>query len=52
MKKKKHPEDKPNWKVECTVCGQKPTVGTTELCGPCCFGESDMLDWYLEYEKE
>lgn len=31
----------PNWKVKCCACGQKPTVGDLELCGPCCFGEAD-----------
>lgn len=24
-----------NYKVKCMVCGQKPTVGDLELCGPC-----------------
>lgn len=32
-----------NWKVPCEVCDQKPTVGDTKLCGPCCFGEADTL---------
>lgn len=30
-----------NFDVPCANCGQKPTVGNTELCGPCCFGEAD-----------
>ena len=30
-----------NTDVDCWVCGQNPTVGDTELCGPCCFGEAD-----------
>jgi hypothetical protein len=30
-----------NWQKPCMNCGQKPTVGTTRLCGPCCFGEAD-----------
>lgn len=30
-----------DWQTECCVCGQKPTVHPTELCGPCCFGEAD-----------
>jgi len=34
-------DDAPNWEVECETCGQKPTVGSTGLCGPCCFGEAD-----------
>ena len=34
-------DGEPNWKVRCQICGQKPTVGNTHLCGPCCFGEAD-----------
>lgn len=30
-----------NYETACCVCGQKPTVRDTELCGPCCFGEAD-----------
>lgn len=26
--------------TECDVCGEKPTVHPTGLCGPCCFGEA------------
>lgn len=29
------------WDVGCEVCGAKPTVRATGLCGPCTFGESD-----------
>lgn len=29
-----------NYDTPCANCGQKPTVGATELCGPCCFGEA------------
>lgn len=25
----------------CIVCGASPVVVGTDLCGPCCFGESD-----------
>lgn len=32
-----------NWDVKCMVCGGVPTVGKTELCGPCCFGEADTI---------
>lgn len=32
-----------NWKDFCAVCGQRPTVGKTGLCGPCCFGEADTV---------
>ena len=28
----------------CVVCNAVPTVGTIELCGPCCFGEADTVD--------
>lgn len=30
-----------NWAVSCMTCSQTPTVGTTGLCGPCCFGEAE-----------
>ena len=30
-----------NTDVDCTICEQNPTVGDTELCGPCCFGEAE-----------
>lgn len=30
-----------DWGTGCQVCGQKPTVHPTELCGPCCFGEAE-----------
>lgn len=29
-----------NWSKACKVCGGKPVVAGTELCGPCCFGEA------------
>jgi hypothetical protein len=32
-----------NWDVSCMVCGAKPTVGNTELCGPCCFGDASTI---------
>jgi hypothetical protein len=31
----------PDWKKGCEVCGQKPTLPLTGLCGPCTFGEAD-----------
>lgn len=31
-----------NFDVACQ-CGQKPTVGDTGLCGPCCFGEAETV---------
>lgn len=30
-----------DWKTPCQNCDQLPTVHPTELCGPCCFGESE-----------
>lgn len=41
----------PNWKVPCQVCGVKPTMGDTKLCGVCTFGEAEMVDWYL-YDED
>ena len=35
-----------NWNVNCSACGSLPTVADTGLCGPCCFGEADALDWH------
>jgi hypothetical protein len=32
-----------NWRIACLNCGERPTVGTTELCGPCCFGEAETV---------
>jgi len=32
---------KADWGRECEVCGQKPVVNATGLCGPCTFGEAD-----------
>jgi hypothetical protein len=34
-------EFRKNWNRDCLVCGAQPTVGDTELCGPCCFGEAE-----------
>ncbi len=45
------PEAKPNWNVECQVCGVKPTMDDTKLCGVCTFGEADMIDWYEHNKK-
>lgn len=36
-----HRDSDPNYDQECDLCGEKPTVGETGLCGPCCFGEAD-----------
>jgi ribosomal protein L37E len=32
-----------DWETECIVCGEKPTVHPTQLCGPCCFGEAETV---------
>ena len=40
-KKKELKEGDKDWTTPCCVCGEKPTVHPTELCGPCCFGEAD-----------
>jgi hypothetical protein len=31
----------PDWKTPCFVCGEKPTVPCTGMCGPCTFGEAE-----------
>jgi hypothetical protein len=45
--RKTQPVDRPqlkdgdkDWDTPCQICGAKPTVHPTELCGPCCFGEA------------
>lgn len=30
-----------DWKRPCVVCGAKPTVCSTQMCGPCTFGEAE-----------
>lgn len=30
-----------DWEHACEVCGEKPVVCCTGLCGPCTFGEGD-----------
>ena len=32
---------RPDWDHRCEVCGQKPIVPLTGMCGPCTFGEAD-----------
>ncbi len=32
-----------NYAIGCMVCGEKPTVGESGLCGPCCFGEAATI---------
>ncbi len=33
-----------DYKRACFVCGAKPTVPETGMCGPCTFGEADTAD--------
>ena len=33
-----------DYKHSCEVCGAKPTVHPTDLCGPCCFGEGETVN--------
>lgn len=46
-------EYKPNYKMRCIVCDSTPTVDvyesgklafSTEMCGPCTWGEADCID--------
>lgn len=37
-------ESSKNWDVKCMNCNATPTVGDTELCGPCCFGEAETMN--------
>lgn len=35
---------------ECEVCGAKPVLKATGMCGPCTYGEADSAwDWVNEY---
>lgn len=31
----------PDWEHGCEVCGARPIMPATGLCGPCTFGEAD-----------
>ena len=31
----------PDWSYPCEVCGEVPTMGLTQMCGPCTFGEAE-----------
>jgi len=31
----------PNWNESCEVCGARPVVPLTGMCGPCTFGEAE-----------
>lgn len=39
-----HGPGRKNHSTPCVVCEALPTVGDTELCGPCCFGEAETAD--------
>lgn len=45
---------RPDWTRECEVCGQKPVVSATGLCGPHTFGEADTLNgaWWSEDDEQ
>lgn len=34
----------PDWGGKCEVCGQKPIVPSTGMCGPCTFGEAETAN--------
>lgn len=44
-KKRLSPDDdtKPDWTKDCEICGDTPVVPLTGMCGPCTFGEADMV---------
>ena len=37
------PRVQPDWDTECEVCGQKPVMPLTGMCGPCTTGEASTL---------
>lgn len=37
------PRIKPDWKRACDVCGERPIMPITGMCGPCTTGESDTI---------
>lgn len=38
---------RPDWTCECLVCGRRPVLPATGMCGACTFGEADTAggDW-------
>jgi hypothetical protein len=36
-------DGEPDWETPCEVCGEKPTMHPTGLCGPCCTGEAETI---------
>lgn len=41
-------EIKPDWDHDCDICGARPIVPLSGMCGPCTFGEAEtaMGAWY------
>lgn len=33
--------NEPDWSRTCEVCGARPVVPSTGMCGPCTFGEAE-----------
>jgi len=33
--------DEPDWSRGCEVCGMRPVLPLTGMCGPCTFGEAE-----------
>ena len=33
----------PDWTEECIVCGWKPILPLTGMCGPCTWGEAETM---------
>lgn len=38
------PHTEPDWSKKCEVCGARPVVPITGLCGPCTWGESETAN--------
>jgi hypothetical protein len=37
-------DNAPDWSRTCEVCGARPVVPSTGMCGPCTFGEADTAE--------
>jgi hypothetical protein len=33
----------PDWEHECCVCGARPIVPASGMCGPCTFGDAETI---------
>ena len=40
---KRDPDKEPDWTQECEVCGEKPILPLTGMCGQCTFGEAETI---------